>query len=729
MAIFKALANKITSESGADVTKWIDDDGSRALVSQPTNLPQFDGTVVSFVRANANQMFLQNDIIPPLLSQTGMPNGAQGENSSGGFTCTGLDRLANGNWIVGNHGMSSGADPTQTPSIVILNPARTAIVAEFDMSGAILANGGSIQGVAVAADGTYYVAASGASLILHIDTDGSKLGEIAATDVNALAYDATRHGLWWKDDTNATLHFYDLTTSAEITENNFSVSGGIDHITVTDDGYLLGTIGANGVQGIVLCYDTQTKVKVGRLIELENCQAIEGIHYDSTTKIITIANDGGFHTESTPPISISLTYDASELILSRTNFLGLHGKITLTGAAPSNRELIIGHEKAESSAPDVGWALYGMSNNKLRLQVLSQDGNQIVLREWSVTRGVEFSFSIYCDIDTNTIYGEFDGVEVAPSGTTLSSPSALIDGMNSDYYSVGEQATDTFPASFSVKSLGVSTSLAEFNQLATDIQVDPISNTAPSVPTLSASSTSLAAGGTATLTASSTDAENDSITFNWSTDAGILSSTTGNSAVFTAPSGSSAVTATISCTASDGELTSSAGTISIDVAAVVIPDTIKPVINLVPSTLVYNLTVGDTFTLPTATLTDNVDSTISISPVSNTVNTTLSGTYSVVYAGYTDSSGNIADSVTITVNVSPEIQSTTSVSIIDIPDGTYSCIFLDAVSGELILKADLEFISELSETVTLPVSSGTNYEVAVKNNPLTHYTGKLGVTV
>lgn len=87
------------------------------------------------------------------------------------------------------------------------------------------------------------------------------------------------------------------------------------------------------------------------------------------------------------------------------------------------------------------------------------------------------------------------------------------------------------------------------------------------------------------------------------------------------------------------------------VSAVVIPDTTKPVIVLSPATLTYNLTVGDTFTLPTATLTDNVDSTISISPVSNDVDTATAGAYSVIYSGYEDAAGNVADSVTITVNV------------------------------------------------------------------------------
>ena len=103
----------------------------------------------------------------------------------------------------------------------------------------------------------------------------------------------------------------------------------------------------------------------------------------------------------------------------------------------------------------------------------------------------------------------------------------------------------------------------------------PPPNTAPTVPTITRSNSgTLAAGGTATLTASSTD-DNGPITYNWSTDIGSVSANTDNSVVFTAPTGSSAVTATISCTASDGSLTSAAGTVSIDVAAVVIQSTLN----------------------------------------------------------------------------------------------------------------------------------------------------------
>jgi hypothetical protein len=103
------------------------------------------------------------------------------------------------------------------------------------------------------------------------------------------------------------------------------------------------------------------------------------------------------------------------------------------------------------------------------------------------------------------------------------------------------------------------------------------------------------------------------------------------------------------------ELTDSSAEATSSVTIQEVPDNIEPTVNLVPNTLVYNLTVGDTFTLPTATLTDNRDATRTIAPTSNNVNTATEGSYSVVYSGYQDQAGNVADTVTITVNVAEEL--------------------------------------------------------------------------
>jgi hypothetical protein len=90
------------------------------------------------------------------------------------------------------------------------------------------------------------------------------------------------------------------------------------------------------------------------------------------------------------------------------------------------------------------------------------------------------------------------------------------------------------------------------------------------------------------------------------------------------------------------------GTVNVSAA----PDTPPPVITLIGANPM-NLTVGDTYSDPGATAIDDVDGNISGSIVisGDTVNTSIAGTYVVRY-NVSDSSGNAANEVTRTVNVS-----------------------------------------------------------------------------
>lgn len=79
-------------------------------------------------------------------------------------------------------------------------------------------------------------------------------------------------------------------------------------------------------------------------------------------------------------------------------------------------------------------------------------------------------------------------------------------------------------------------------------------------------------------------------------------------------------------------------------------DTVKPVITLLGAATM-NLTVGDSFTDPGATASDNVDGDISANiVVSGSVNTAVAGTYTLNY-NVSDAAGNAADQVSRTVNV------------------------------------------------------------------------------
>jgi hypothetical protein len=76
-------------------------------------------------------------------------------------------------------------------------------------------------------------------------------------------------------------------------------------------------------------------------------------------------------------------------------------------------------------------------------------------------------------------------------------------------------------------------------------------------------------------------------------------------------------------------------------------DTTAPVITVPQST--YTITVGDSFTVPNGTATDNADATVSVAPT-GTVDTNTAGVYTLYY-NHTDAAGNVATQVTVTVTV------------------------------------------------------------------------------
>lgn len=83
-----------------------------------------------------------------------------------------------------------------------------------------------------------------------------------------------------------------------------------------------------------------------------------------------------------------------------------------------------------------------------------------------------------------------------------------------------------------------------------------------------------------------------------------------------------------------------------------VADTVAPVITLNGASTI-NLTVGDSFTDPGATATDNVDGDLTASiVVTGSVNTSVAGTYTLNY-NVSDAAGNAATQVSRTVNVDP----------------------------------------------------------------------------
>ena len=90
-------------------------------------------------------------------------------------------------------------------------------------------------------------------------------------------------------------------------------------------------------------------------------------------------------------------------------------------------------------------------------------------------------------------------------------------------------------------------------------------------------------------------------------------------------------------------------------------DTTAPVITLTGSATM-NLTVGESFTDPGATATDNVDGNLTSNiVVTGSVNTSLAGTYTLNY-NVSDAAGNAATQVSRTVNVNADTQAPTTPS-------------------------------------------------------------------
>ena len=115
---------------------------------------------------------------------------------------------------------------------------------------------------------------------------------------------------------------------------------------------------------------------------------------------------------------------------------------------------------------------------------------------------------------------------------------------------------------------------------------------------------------------------------------------------------------------------------------------LPPVISLVGSSTI-NLEVGDTFTDPGATASDNIDGDLTSSITSSgTVDTATEGTYTIYY-NVSDADGNIASvsrTVIVSLDLPPTITLTGSATISILVGDTYienGCVATDALDGDL----------------------------------------------
>ena len=131
------------------------------------------------------------------------------------------------------------------------------------------------------------------------------------------------------------------------------------------------------------------------------------------------------------------------------------------------------------------------------------------------------------------------------------------------------------------------------------------------------------------------------------------------------------------------------------VAEVVPVDTEKPVITL-NGDATMNLEVGNTFTDPGVTITDNVDKDL-VAVVTGTVDTTKAGSYALKY-NVSDKAGNVADEVTRTVVVAEAKLVVSSVSAIN--ETTIQLVGVPATVKEVDLAVKKVTLTDGTNTMT-----------------------------
>jgi len=256
---------------------------------------------------------------PVLLNWAVLPDGAGGA-PSGGFTCTGLDRITRGTyagcWLVGNDGRTVQGDASPyDPHVYIMDRDFRRILKSMPMP----YSGASVQGVAVDTSGsedTFWIATAGDGKIRHFDLDGDEItGDVFdwATEYpglgnpNGLAYDPDNDALWCSDtDGNAKLISCNPVASPrELGE--LSLTNSPDMLQYIN-GRLYYSWGNNGSNGNISACDIENETISVLYSSISNAQAIEGIYIDRQNSELTILSDGGFHTQANPSLNIYLKY-------------------------------------------------------------------------------------------------------------------------------------------------------------------------------------------------------------------------------------------------------------------------------------------------------------------------------------------------------------------------------------------------------------------------------------
>lgn len=261
-------------------------------------------------------------------SMTVLPTVANGA-ATGGWTCTGLDRITAGAWAgcwaMSNEGRPvEGSEDNFDPRIFIVAPDFSRVLLEYSVPS-------SAQGAAVdryqdylGANNTLWLAHSSLYQLRNYYLDGVNAGTeraevridwsaISGGFPNGLAYDNKRNALWVTEPDSATARLISKADGSVMQTVTLGTAAPDQLCHNGDEDILYASSANNGVNGDVWAHHIPTGENWIAFASLKNAQAIEGIYVDRQAGYLFVCNDGGYHTVAKPALNMGMRYRIGRL--------------------------------------------------------------------------------------------------------------------------------------------------------------------------------------------------------------------------------------------------------------------------------------------------------------------------------------------------------------------------------------------------------------------------------
>jgi hypothetical protein len=300
--LYSSAETHTLTPDGSSVSQW-DNSGFVDLPLQQSTAnhqPASNSGLIRFDGFNDVLEPVSNGEVPDFLQAIPLPD-ATGGASGEGFTCTGLSRLSDGRWVVGNDGRTDPGDSTYQSSVVILSSDFATLEAEY-MAATYVSGAQSVQGVVVLPDDTIWFVIKQQRQLVHISSSGMLLGSLSLTyEPNGLAFDTLLSALIVSQD-NGTTQWLNPDTGGLLQTK--TLTNGTDHLFFDPDtgpeGALWITYGTNGNDGELAIFDIATGTKLlmsgnSDDVSVSGATSIEGLYFDPSAHMLTVMNDSYFH--------------------------------------------------------------------------------------------------------------------------------------------------------------------------------------------------------------------------------------------------------------------------------------------------------------------------------------------------------------------------------------------------------------------------------------------------